>query len=137
MAIVSATEFLARYPEFSALPATYIDTLLEESEQDTPFSVWNTRQSRGIKLLTAHRLVMQARSGAINLDTGVTAIASGLGAVLGGPTSLSASQDSSSVSFSDPKAGAMPGDYEGLASTLYGQEYQRLQRSLPLTGFVW
>lgn len=137
MAIVSASEFVTRYPEFSALPASYIDVILGEAEQDTPYSVWATKQSRGIKLLTAHRLTMQARAGAIALQTGETGISGGLGAVLGTPTSLSASQESSSVSFSDALAGASSSDDEGLKSTLYGLEYLKLKRSIPITGFIW
>lgn len=137
MAVVSASEFVTRYPEFGNLSDDYLDVILEEAEQDTPYSVWETRQARGIKLLAAHRLTLQARSGAIALSTGETGITSGLGAVLGTPTSLSASQDSSSVSFSDPLAGASSSDDEGLKSTLYGLEYLKLKRSLPITGFVW
>lgn len=137
MAVVSVTEFVQRYPEFAQLPDSYLDTLLEEAEQDTPYSVWLTKQSRGIKLLTAHRLTMWARSGAIALNTGETGNVSGLGSILGSPTSLTASQDSNSVSLGDPMAGTAPDDHEGLKSTLYGVEYLRLRRSLPLTGFVF
>ena len=123
MSAVDYSDFLSRYPTFSDVakhPQTSVEAILADSEQDTPFSVWGTLQVRGIKLLTAHRLSMFARSEG--------------GTVQGGITSLSVSRGSHSVSFSQPSGGES--DVESLSLTLYGQEYLALKARLLVCGFV-
>lgn len=123
MSAVSYSDFLNRYPEFSDLtkyPQANVEVILEESEIDTPYSTWGILQIRGIRLLTAHRLSMFARSEG--------------GTVQGGITSLSVSKGSHSVSFSQPSGGES--DFESLSLTLYGQEYLALKSRLFVCGFV-
>ena len=123
MSAVSYSDFLSRYPEFSdsaKYPQVNVEAILGESEIDTPYSTWGTLQIRGIRLLTAHRLSMFARSEG--------------GTVQGGITSLSVSRGSHSVSFSQPSGGES--DIESLSLTLYGQEYLALKSRLLVCGFV-
>ena len=123
MSTVDYSDFVTRYPTFADLtkyPQTSVEAILAEAEQDTPYSVWGTLQARGIKLLTAHRLSMFARSEG--------------GTVQGGITSLSVSRGSHSVSFSQSSGGES--DIESLSLTLYGQEYLALKSRLFVCGFV-
>lgn len=123
MLAVSYSDFIARYSDFSdaaKYPQENVEFVLAESEQDTPYSTWGTLQIRGIRLLTAHRLSMFGRSEG--------------GTVQGGITSLSVSRGSHSVSFSQPSGSDSSG--ESLSLTLYGQEYLKLQGTLPVCGFV-
>lgn len=123
MSAVDYSDFLIRYPQFSdptKYPQSNVEAILGESEIDTPYSTWGTLQVRGIKLLTAHRLSMVARSEG--------------GTVQGGVTSLSVSKGSHSVSFAQPSGGES--DVESLSLTLYGQEYLALKSRLLVCGFV-
>ena len=58
MPVVDSTAFLARYPEFSAVPVAAIDLRLADAEQDTDANLFGQLHARAISALAAHNLAL-------------------------------------------------------------------------------
>lgn len=99
-----------------------VEDYLADAEADCPAGVWTTKQSRSIKLLTAHRLTI------------AQSVEDSSGFVGGQISSMSVSQGSQSLSFGGVADSTLGG--EQLARTVYGQEYLELRKRLPVVGFV-
>lgn len=122
---VSVDDFLSdeRFLPFKDSPlASSIEQFLQEAEEDTPASVWGGRQERGIKLLTAHRMVKWA------LSTGTPIPGMNIGAI----TSISGGQESQSLSWSNASTSDIDAD---LMATVFGGEYLSIKSRLPVMGF--
>jgi len=117
-----------RFESLENLDEPLVQVYLDDAHADCPTSVWRNaaRRVRAIKLLTAHRLTIASQAGVDSTQPGFVA---------GQLTSLSSSQGSNSVGFSDVSQVGNSGD-ELLLLTLYGQEFLRLKRSLMTLGFV-
>jgi hypothetical protein len=68
MAIPSANEFLARYPEFGELAGAVVDGALAEAGRATPSTVWSITQAEAVGYLAAHLLA--TRSMQIGIQVG-------------------------------------------------------------------
>lgn len=113
---VSAATFLARFAEFTPQAATTVQACLEQADRETDFAAWGDLHDDSTYWLTAHLLAVRTRE--IGMFTGATPASQFSG---GG-------RDTTQV----------PYNLLGLASTLYGQEFMRLEQSrLPSSiGFV-
>ena len=54
--VISAADFLLRFPEFAGVPEPQIDVHLEDAEADTSATVFGDTHARAISLLAAHRM---------------------------------------------------------------------------------
>lgn len=124
---VLAIDFLAdaRFAFLNELGEGTVQMLLDEAESDVtrmlPPAQWGDRYLRAIKLLAAHRLTMLQ-----NAQAGV--------AIAGSLSNINVSNGSQSAGFGGGSSSAE--DPEALASSVFGREFARLVRGLPLVGFV-
>jgi len=104
---ISAATFLARFAEFAPQAATTVQACLEQADRETDAAVWGDLHDDATYWLTAHLLALRIRE--IGMFTGATPASQFLG---GGRDNTK-----------------LPYHQYGLASTLYGQEFMRLEQS--------
>lgn len=112
--IVSVEDFCLLFPELSGCDRHQVERALLQASKECPATIYSNLHQEAIAHLAAHRIAMQF------FQTGVIAGAA-IEAAKGGSPSL-------------PKVGG--GSADNLNSTSYGQEVLRIQRTLPLSGFV-
>lgn len=56
MALVTASEFLARYPEFTEVLGDVVEGAVAEANLSTPDTIWGVRHAQAVFLLSAHLL---------------------------------------------------------------------------------
>lgn len=56
MAAPSATDFLARFPEFNEVLVDVVEAAVTEASLSTPETIWGTRYAQAVSLLAAHLL---------------------------------------------------------------------------------
>ena len=120
--VVTVSQFLAdpRYAGFDAFDEDLISVYLDDAEQDTLNPGWGTTlRVRGIKLLVAHWLTL-----------GNATAADGMAPQ--NVSSISSSQGSQSLSYAD----FTTENNAFLEATIYGREYLKLRKRLPVTGYV-
>ena len=120
--VVTVAVFLAdpRYSSFDQYDEDLISVYLDDAEADTTHPGWGTTlRIRGIKLLAAHWLTMFTTT-------------SSNGMAPQNVSSISSSQGSQSLSFAD----FTTENNAFLEATIYGREYLRLRKRLPVTGFL-
>lgn len=125
--LVNPTQFKARYPEFSALDDTIVQTALDDADEEINVDVWGTRAAKGESALAAHLLVTR---GALN-DPGATGM-QGSGPV----QNMKVGDVSLSFDVNAIARGVEQGLEVALATTKYGLEYTRLLKSLAAGGAV-
>ena len=105
---VTIAQFKASHPDLDAFEPEVIQENLDLAAEMCPASTWDnaTKRTRGIKLLTAHYLECLRSQQALSAAT-----------------AQSVAQGKASV--------ATPPQGNDLDSTLHGQQYKRLRRSLP------
>lgn len=107
--MLSASDFLARYPDFASLDIDLVSAALEQAKSYCPLDVWLDKQSQAIALVAAHSLAMRW------LQIGEIAATSVANAKGGKPQSNSG------------------GDwFEG---TSWGREFLQLRKSIIVSGF--
>ena len=84
MSVVTASQFLARFPEFTNVDTTVIEAVLAEVELVVPSSVWGDWQSMGIKHLAAHSLASRLTQMGLQIGAGSQASGTGYQATLYG-----------------------------------------------------
>lgn len=112
--IVSVEDFCLLFPELSGCDRYQVERALLQASKECPATIYGNLHQEAIAHLAAHRIAMQY------FQTGVIAGAA-VEAAKGGSPSL-------------PKAGSSSA--ENLNSTSYGQEVLRIQKTLPLSGFI-
>jgi hypothetical protein len=120
--VVTVSQFLAdpRYAGFDTFDEDLISVYLDDAEQDTLNPGWGTTlRVRGIKLLVAHWLTL-----------GNATAADGMAPQ--NVSSISSSQGSQSLSYAD----FTTENNAFLEATIYGREYLKLRKRLPVTGYV-
>lgn len=111
MTIPTRKQFLDRFPEFGEQAGKIIDATITSAALSTPESVWGDSDFRtnGICYLAAHLLAIRTMQIGLQINT--------------------------------PSGQPLPGmntrPVQGTHSTLYGQEYERLKGTLPVTGIVF
>lgn len=115
MTLPTRKQFLERFPEFGEHPTKIIDSCIISAGLSTPESVWSAYSGAagdyhltGCCYLTAHLLSVR-----------ITQIGNQIGAIAGQPV---ASTTQSMV--------------PNTSSTFYGQEYERMRSTLPVSGFA-
>ena len=68
MAAPTATQFLARFPEFTEVRADVVGAALAEAQLSTPETLWGARYAQAVFLLSAHLLA--GRTMQIGLQVG-------------------------------------------------------------------
>lgn len=112
--IVSVENFCLLFPELAECDRHQVERALLQASKECPTTIYGNLHQEAIAHLAAHRIAMQYfQAGAI--------AGAAVEAAKGGSPSL-------------PRAGG--GNIESLNSTSYGQEVLRIQRTLPLSGFV-
>lgn len=84
MAVVTAAQFKSRFPEFTDVDTTVIESALTEAELVTPSSVWSDWQSAGIRFLAAHSLACRQVQMGLQIGAGTQSAGLGLEATLYG-----------------------------------------------------
>jgi hypothetical protein len=115
MAIATA-EFVARFNEFGNQATATVEACLQQADRETDPAVWGDLHDDATYWLAAHLLALRIRE--VGMFTGATPAKHYL---------------------HGPQVGAdTPYNYIGYSSTLYGQEFMRLEQGrLPSTlGFV-
>lgn len=113
---VSTAVFLSRFNEFGNQASTMVTACLQQADRETDAGVWGDLHDDATYWLTAHLLALRIRE--VGMFTGATPAKQYL---------------------NGPQAGSnTPYNYVGYSSTLYGQEFMRLEQGrLPATiGFV-
>lgn len=113
---VSTTVFLSRFSEFSAQASATVSACLNQADRETDIAVWGDLHDDATYWLAAHLLALRIRE--VGMFTGATPAKHYL---------------------NGPQAGTdTPFNMIGYASTLYGQEFMRLEqgRVSPTIGFV-
>ena len=111
---VSAENFCLLFPELAECDRHQVERALLQASKECSARIYGNLHQEAIAHLAAHKIAMQY------FQTGAIAGAA-VEAAKGGSPSL-------------PKAGG--GNVENLNSTSYGQEVLRIQKTLPLSGFV-
>lgn len=113
---VSTVVFLSRFGEFSNQANSIIDACLKQADRETDATIWGDLHDDATYWLTAHLLALRIRE--VGMFTGATPAKQ----YLNGPQATA----------------KIPFNYGGYSSTLYGQEFMRLEQGrLPSTiGFV-
>lgn len=113
---VSSAVFLARFNEFANQATATVSACLQQADRETDPLVWGDLHDDATYWLAAHLLAMRIRE--VGMFTGATPA----------KQYLNGSQSASRTPF----------HYSGYSSTLYGQEFMRLEQGrLPSTiGFV-
>ena len=136
MSLVSPSDLFDRFPEFTTTNPdrlTQIQTELDDAESDVPEN-WLSKQIRGIIYLAAHRLAMIDRAQGVSDGSGTNT----QGNAIGNITSITASQESQSTSWSDPSASSgSSGGGEAYSSTIYGQRYLELRKTIAVSATIW
>lgn len=105
--------FLDRFPEFGEQAGKVIDSTIASAALSTPESVWGVvsdeYHTTGVCYLTAHLLAVRTMQ---------------IGLQVNSPSG-------------QPLQAANTRPVLGATTTLYGQEYERLKATLPVTGFVF
>lgn len=105
---VTIAQFKASHPDFDGFTDVQIQEFLDLAAIECPATVWDnaTKRSRGIKLKTAHYLECLRAQQALSAATAQS--------VAQGQASLAA-----------------PSGESDLNSTLYGQQFKQLRKTLP------
>lgn len=111
---VSPENFYTLFPELAECDRHQVERALLQASKECPTTTYGNLHQEAIAHLAAHKIAMQY------FQTGAIAGAA-VEAAKGGSPSL-------------PKVGG--GSADNLSSTSYGQEVLRIQRTLPLSGFV-
>lgn len=111
---VSVENFCLLFPELAECDRHQVERALLQASKECPANIYGNLHQEAIAHLAAHRIAMQY------FQTGAIAGAA-VEAAKGGSPSL-------------PKVGG--GSADNLNSTSYGQEVLRIQKTLPLSGFV-
>lgn len=110
--VVDLATFRARYPEFAGIADPNVQLAIDDAEQDTSASFFDTMHARAISALAAHRL-------AISLDEDGNAVGGQAGAL------EQATVDGVSSVYSIPE-GLSPAD-TALWGTVYGQMFLEIR----------
>lgn len=115
MALPTRKQFLDRFPEFGEHPNKIIDSCIESAGLSTPERIWSAYSGgagdfhlTGCCYLAAHLLSVR-----------ITQIGNQIGAIAGQPVPPTA-----------------PSMVPTTSSTMYGQEYERMRSTLPVSGFA-
>ena len=113
---VSTSVFLSRFGEFQTQASTTVQACLEQADRETDADVWGDLHDDATYWLTAHFLALRIRE--VGMFTGATPA----------KQYLTAGRENTDLPYL----------VYSLSSTLYGQEFMRLEQSrLPHTiGFV-
>lgn len=107
MAVPTLTAFLERFPELCIHPVPVIEDALETAGLVCAEGVWDDLHAKGTGYYAAHLLDLRNRE---------------IGAMIGQPvTGISASRTS----------------IDAVGATFYGQQYEALRLTLPITGFAF
>ena len=112
MTVPTRKIFLDRFPEFGEQSGKIIDSSIASAALSTPESVWgigNDYHTTGVCYLTAHLLAIRTMQ---------------IGLQVNSPSG-------------QPLPGMNTRPAQAATATLYGQEYERMKATLPVTGFVF
>lgn len=116
---ITATEFKTRFPEFSCEPDPRVELFIADSVSMLNSVYWANKYDLGLHYLTAHYLILATESK--DESQGSVGMVSGK------------SVDGVSVSYAVPAVGLSDAFY---ASTVYGQRYLTLRKSLGVAANV-
>jgi hypothetical protein len=117
MTLPTRKQFLERFPEFGEHPTKIIDSCITSAGLSTPERVWSAYS--GDSPATDFHLAGCCYLAAHLLSIRITQIGNQIGAIAGQPV---ASTSQSMI--------------PNTSSTMYGQEYERMRSTLPVSGFA-
>lgn len=118
--MIDPTSFKIRFPEFVSVDDSRIQLFIDDTENVLNPVYWGDKYNLGLYYYTAHLLTIANGSEA--------------GSVTSKGPIASRAVDGTSVSYGNTASGSQADDF--LASTIYGQRYLTLRKTLGIPAYV-